>query len=137
MKVIEELNKRIANISAEKKLVEDLLKNTLIQNENSGKKPNYISHKTLPTNSPVLTSIDLNAGKYITENNKVLKSSNKKNFDHSHLHIQSPTDTSILLHSFHTPKDDEMPSMHVIASPDMKPAKNLQYISAVPFTHQQ
>ena len=47
VKVIEELNKKVANLTAEKKLVEDLLKNSLLQNELTRKK--QISHSHHPS----------------------------------------------------------------------------------------
>lgn len=55
VKIIEELNRKIVNMSAEKKLVEDLLKNALLQNEIAKKKST-----ATPQQRTALASIDLN-----------------------------------------------------------------------------
>jgi hypothetical protein len=70
VKIIEELNKKISNITAEKKLVEDLLKNALLQNEISKKKEREREKQQQPRH--VLASLDLN----------VLKNSNRTSSGH-------------------------------------------------------
>jgi hypothetical protein len=142
--VIEELNKRIANITAEKKLVEDLLKNTLLQNEIQKKKSERPPSASITTHpNAILASIDLNSLKPTNENLNIKSTKNNhgysKSIDHSQTSQISPNDNSIHMghpihsgsihsHSAHTGKEEEVIVNDIFTNNSMTQSKIKQMI---------